>query len=84
MGAGQRQDVSHGCLNLTSPNAQWFYKHSLVGDPVIVHGAKGAPKLQLWQGGDWTMSWSAVAEGQRALAAVGAGRSVAVPAAGRA
>ena len=25
---------------------------------MIVHGAKGAPELQLWQGGDWTMSWS--------------------------
>ncbi len=51
-------DVSHGCLNLTGPNAQWFFTHSLIGDPVIVNGAKGAPELQLWQGGDWTMSWS--------------------------
>ncbi len=52
------QDVSHGCLNLTGPNAEWFYTHSLVGDPVIIHGAKGAPKLALWQGGDWSMSWA--------------------------
>jgi lipoprotein-anchoring transpeptidase ErfK/SrfK len=52
------QDVSHGCLNLDYDNAHWFYTHSLVGDPVVIHGAKGAPHLQLWQGGDWSMSWS--------------------------
>ena len=52
------QDVSHGCLNLAHDNAVWFYTHSLVGDPVIIHGAKGAPELELWQGGDWTMSWA--------------------------
>jgi lipoprotein-anchoring transpeptidase ErfK/SrfK len=52
------QDVSHGCLNLNYANAHWFYTHSLVGDPVTVHGAKGAPKLQLWQGGDWSVPWS--------------------------
>jgi lipoprotein-anchoring transpeptidase ErfK/SrfK len=51
------QDVSHGCLNMDQANAEWFYTHSLVGDPVTIHGAKGAPELQLWQGGDWTMSW---------------------------
>lgn len=51
-------DVSHGCLNLVYANAHWFYTHSLVGDPVIIHGAKGAPHLQLWQGGDWSMSWA--------------------------
>jgi lipoprotein-anchoring transpeptidase ErfK/SrfK len=51
-------DVSHGCLNLNYDNAKWFYEHSMVGDPVVVHGAKGAPTLQIWQGGDWTLSWS--------------------------
>jgi lipoprotein-anchoring transpeptidase ErfK/SrfK len=52
------RDVSHGCLNLNHDNAKWFYNHSLVGDPVVIHGAKGAPKLQLWQGGDWSVPWS--------------------------
>lgn len=51
-------DVSHGCLNLNQANARWFFTHSLVGDPVVIHGAKGAPRLQVWQGGDWTLSWS--------------------------
>ena len=51
------EDVSHGCLNLNYANAKWFFQHSLVGDPVVVKGAKGAPKLQVWQGGDWSVPW---------------------------
>jgi lipoprotein-anchoring transpeptidase ErfK/SrfK len=51
------QDVSEGCLNLRTSDAEWFYDHSLLGDPVIVHGAQGAPKIALWQGGDWSVSW---------------------------
>jgi lipoprotein-anchoring transpeptidase ErfK/SrfK len=51
-------DVSHGCLNLNQANAKWYYTHSLLGDPVVVEGAKGAPKIQVWQGGDWSVPWS--------------------------
>jgi lipoprotein-anchoring transpeptidase ErfK/SrfK len=51
-------DVSHGCLNLNASNSLWFFKHSMVGDPVQIHGAKGAPTLQVWEGGDWTVPWS--------------------------
>lgn len=51
------QDVSHGCLNLDQANAIWFYNHSIIGDPVIVHGANGAPGIQVWQGGDWSVPW---------------------------
>ncbi|MBN9619914.1 MAG: L,D-transpeptidase family protein, partial [Actinobacteria bacterium] len=35
-------DVSHGCLNLDQANAIWFYDNSMIGDPVVVHGAPGA------------------------------------------
>lgn len=52
------QDVSHGCLNLDTANATWFFQHSLIGDPVIIKGASGAPAIQLWQGGDWSVPWS--------------------------
>lgn len=51
-------DVSHGCLNLNASNSLWFFDHSMIGDPVVIHGAKGAPKIQLWQGGDWSVPWS--------------------------
>jgi lipoprotein-anchoring transpeptidase ErfK/SrfK len=48
---------SHGCLNLNYDNAKWYYNTSRVGDIVkVVHS--GGPTLQLWQGGDWTLSWS--------------------------
>jgi lipoprotein-anchoring transpeptidase ErfK/SrfK len=50
-------DVSHGCLNLNTANSLWYFNHSMIGDPVEIHGAKGAPRLQVWQGGDWTVPW---------------------------
>lgn len=52
-------DVSHGCLNLSKAHAQWYYKHSMVGDPVVINGKKAAPKIQVWQGGGWSVPWSA-------------------------
>ncbi|WP_375474852.1 Ig-like domain-containing protein [uncultured Jatrophihabitans sp.] len=51
-------DVSHGCLNLNAANSMWFFKHSMIGDPVEIKGAKHAPTLQVDQGGDWTVPWS--------------------------
>jgi lipoprotein-anchoring transpeptidase ErfK/SrfK len=51
------ENVSHGCLNLNHDNAKWFYLHSTVGDVVkVVHS--GGPKIQQWQGGDWSVPWS--------------------------
>lgn len=50
-------DVSHGCLNLNTANATWFYNHSLIGDPVTIRHT-GGPKIQLWQGGEWSIPWS--------------------------
>ncbi len=50
-------NVSHGCLNLNETNAAWYYRTSRVGDIVkVIHS--GGPKLQLWQGGDWTLTWA--------------------------
>jgi lipoprotein-anchoring transpeptidase ErfK/SrfK len=47
-------DTSHGCLNLNSDNAQWFFGFSVPGDVVEVRNTGGKP-LQLWQNGDWTI-----------------------------
>jgi lipoprotein-anchoring transpeptidase ErfK/SrfK len=59
-------DVSHGCLNLNYDNAVWFYRHSLIGDPVVVHGTKGAPEITYAQGGAWSVPWKVwVAGGRR-------------------
>lgn len=49
-------NTSHGCLNLNSDNAKWFYDFSQPGDVVEVRNT-GGPPLQIWQNGDWTLSW---------------------------
>jgi lipoprotein-anchoring transpeptidase ErfK/SrfK len=56
-------DVSHGCLNLNTANSWWYYTHSTIGDPVEIHAAKGAPTLQEWEGGDWTIPWATWVKG---------------------
>lgn len=30
------ENVSHGCINLSTENARWFYDNAKIGDPVIV------------------------------------------------
>ena len=49
-------NVSHGCLNLNSENAEWFYDFSVPGDVVEVRNTGGAP-LQIKQNGDWGVPW---------------------------
>lgn len=52
-----RRNVSHGCVNISPTNAQWFYDTFRYGDIVDVHGT--AKRLSLTDGlGDWTLSWS--------------------------
>ncbi|MCB0939427.1 MAG: L,D-transpeptidase family protein [Mycobacterium sp.] len=50
-------NVSHGCLNLSAENAEWFYNFSQPGDIVEVRDTGGAP-LQQWQNGDWSVPWA--------------------------
>lgn len=50
-------NVSHGCLNVSPQNAEWFYKWSRPGDVVQVKHTGGAP-LEVWQNGDWSVPWS--------------------------
>jgi len=52
-----KQNTSHGCLNVSPANAEWFYKWSQPGDVVQVKNTGGAP-LEVWQNGDWGLSWS--------------------------
>ena len=51
-----KTDVTHGCLNLNADNARWFYDFSVPGDVVEVINT-GGPPLQLWQNGDWNLTW---------------------------
>jgi lipoprotein-anchoring transpeptidase ErfK/SrfK len=57
-----RDDVSHGCTNLSTDNAQWVYDNSEVGDPVTVSGTG----KHLEPGNGWTvwdMTWSDYVKG---------------------
>ncbi|MFE9566498.1 Ig-like domain-containing protein [Streptomyces sp. NPDC006487] len=60
-------NTSHGCIGLqdvkggADPNtpAAWFYKNSLIGDPVVVKNSKGGGTVKAANGlSDWNMPWS--------------------------
>jgi lipoprotein-anchoring transpeptidase ErfK/SrfK len=36
-----RRNVSHGCINLSPANAQWFYDNFGSGDPVVIKNSAG-------------------------------------------
>jgi lipoprotein-anchoring transpeptidase ErfK/SrfK len=51
--------LSHGCTNLSTADAQWFYGFSQLGDVVQYPNAPGQTD-QVWDGlGDWNVSWAA-------------------------
>jgi lipoprotein-anchoring transpeptidase ErfK/SrfK len=52
-----RNNVSHGCVNLSPADGQWFYNFSVPGDVVKVVGTPKqlAPTNGL---GDWNVSWA--------------------------
>jgi lipoprotein-anchoring transpeptidase ErfK/SrfK len=55
-------NVSHGCVNMSTDNAQWIYENSNVGDPVII---KGTEVPLEWGNGftDWNISWEEYVRG---------------------
>ncbi|MDO5730281.1 L,D-transpeptidase [Corynebacterium sphenisci] len=51
------QNTSHGCINVSIPNAKWFQEHTKRGDVVIVKNTKGEV-LSGYDGlGDWNIPW---------------------------
>ncbi|MEU8001488.1 Ig-like domain-containing protein [Catellatospora sp. NPDC049111] len=57
-----RRNVSHGCVNMSLPNAKWLFEQTLIGDPVIT---KGTPReLQYGNGWtDWDKPWDEYVKG---------------------
>jgi lipoprotein-anchoring transpeptidase ErfK/SrfK len=56
------RNVSHGCVNISPANADWFYHTFRYGDIVDIRGTP--MRLALTDGlGDWTLSWSAWLKG---------------------
>lgn len=57
VGSQGRSNVSHGCLNVSTSNAQWFYDNTKRGDIVQVLNTVG-PTLPGTDGlGDWNIPW---------------------------
>ena len=50
-------NVSHGCVNLSTANAIWFYNWSLRGDIVDVYNSSAAVDTADPGMADWNMSW---------------------------
>ena len=51
-------NTSHGCLNVSPSNAEWFYNNTKRGDVVEVEGTIG-PVLSGTEGlGDWNIPWA--------------------------
>jgi lipoprotein-anchoring transpeptidase ErfK/SrfK len=56
-GSQGRANVSHGCVNLSTANAAWFFKLTRRGDVVEVAGSPKRPGDSFGVA-DWNMSWS--------------------------
>ncbi|MDV3130131.1 Ig-like domain-containing protein [Mycobacterium sp. 21AC1] len=52
-----KENVSHGCLNLSGENAEWFYNFSMPGDIVEIRNTGGEP-LKATNNGDWSVPWA--------------------------
>ena len=57
VGAQGHTNTSHGCLNVSPSNAQWFYEHTKRGDIVQVVNTIGPPLSGTEGLGDWNIPW---------------------------
>jgi lipoprotein-anchoring transpeptidase ErfK/SrfK len=56
-GSQGRANVSHGCVNLSTANAAWFFRLTRRGDVVEVRGSPRRPGSSFGVA-DWNMSWA--------------------------
>jgi lipoprotein-anchoring transpeptidase ErfK/SrfK len=52
-----RENVSHGCINLSPANAEWFFKIAQAGDVVEVRGTPVRLSARHTDVPDWTIPW---------------------------
>ena len=57
VGAQGYSNTSHGCLNASPSNAQWFYNNTNRGDIVEVHNTVGSTLPGTEGLGDWNIPW---------------------------
>ncbi|MDG6103269.1 L,D-transpeptidase family protein [Dactylosporangium aurantiacum] len=57
-----KRNVSHGCTNISAAHAEWLWKQTRIGDPVIIKGTEEQVK---WGNGwtDWSTSWDQYVKG---------------------
>lgn len=58
VGSQGSTNVSHGCLNVSPENAEWFYDNTKRGDVVEVRGTVGSVLSGVEGLGDWNIPWS--------------------------
>jgi len=65
-------NVSHGCVNLSPQNAEWWYVRSNPGDPITI---TGSPVSGKWDDGytEWFLTWNQLLRGSATHQAVEAG-----------
>jgi lipoprotein-anchoring transpeptidase ErfK/SrfK len=65
-------NVSHGCVNLSPQNAEWWYTRSNPGDPITI---TGSPVAGSWGDGytEWFLTWKQLLRGSATHQAVQAG-----------
>jgi lipoprotein-anchoring transpeptidase ErfK/SrfK len=57
VGSQGSSNVSHGCVNLSTADATWFYNWSYTGDIVDVYNGVRPPETGDAGTADWNMSW---------------------------
>ena len=58
VGAQGNTNTSHGCLNVSPEDAEWFYNNTKRGDVVLVTGTRGTTLSGVEGLGDWNIPWS--------------------------
>ena len=53
-----KQNISHGCLNLSPARAKEYYDGALIGDPVEITGSSQRLSAKDGDYSDWTYSWA--------------------------
>ncbi len=48
-----KRDVSHGCINISPTNAQWFFDNFGAGDPIVVKNSSGGSYTKNDGSNDW-------------------------------
>jgi hypothetical protein len=57
LGAQGERNVSHGCINVSPADAEWFFGFTRRGDVVDVVNSPAAPKLTDPGTADWNIPW---------------------------